>query len=186
VERIRIRYGGSVKGDGVLQLLAVSNKGGRAELMLQAWNVRDGRQVVTSKAISEFRFPVVAWSLPVLGKARADELQVISGPAPDGSFKWETIAIEKKALQVPPRPIPPISAPANEWAITVAGNGKVVVAVRTSTGKLQFLLLPGTAWLSVSDKVPPGRVDAYANYDRAWAEWLDPEFGFRRAALKME
>lgn len=185
-DRIRIRYAGSSKGDGVLQLLAVSNKGGREELMLQSWNVRDGRQEMPSKAISVFRFPVVAWFLPVWGKGRADELRVISGPAPSGSFECETIAIEKKGVQVPARPIPPTGGPANEWAITVSGNGKVVVAARTSAGKLQFLPLPGTGWQTAADNVGPGHVDAYANYDRAWAEWLDPEFGFRRLGLNIE
>jgi hypothetical protein len=186
LERVRIRYAGSAKGDGVLQLLGIANRDGRHQLLLQSWNVRDGRKVVSSSAIAEFQLPVVAWFLPVVGKGRSDQLQVISGPAQDGRFGCGTFALEKKTSQVPAQPIAPVGAPAEEWAVTIAGNGKVVVATRTTAGRLLSLAMPGAAWRTVADKVSAGHLDAYADYDHAWVEWSDPEFGFRRAAVNAE
>lgn len=186
LERLRIRYAGGSSGEGVLQLLAISNQQGRRQLRLQAWNVKDGREVVPIRDVAEIRLPFVAWSLPVAGKGRADRLELLTGPSPDGRFLHSSFVLEKNTVGVPEQSIPAIGEPSDEYAMTVAGNGKIFVVARTNAGRVVSLHLPGTGWTTVSDKVPPGHLDAYANYDRAWVEWLDPEFGFRRSRLDAE
>jgi hypothetical protein len=154
--------------------------------MLQAWNAVTGAEVVPSRVLSDFKLPVLAWYLPVSGKGRADRLHVVSGPAPDGRFACLTYVLEKNTVRAPAMPIPSPGEAAGEWSVTAAGNGKVVVATRTTGGRLLALTLPGAAWQTVADAVPAGHLDTYANYDRAWVEWLDSQFGFRRAAVRAE
>jgi hypothetical protein len=186
LERARIRYSGGSNGEGVLQLLTISNQQGRRQLRLQAWNVKDGREVVPLRDIAEIPLPVVAWSLPVVGKGRADRLELITGPTAEGGFVHSSFVLEKNTVRVPDQLIPAIGGPSDEYAMAVAGNGKIFVVARTAAGQVVALQLPGTGWTTVTDKVPAGHLDAYANYDRAWVEWLDPEFGFRRSRLSAE
>jgi hypothetical protein len=180
-ERARIRYAGGGKGEGVVQVLTVSNGNGQRRLLLQAWNAKDGRQVVASTTLAELRAPVAAWFLPVTGKGRGHQLRTIIGPNPDGTFSCETYVLEKNTAKVPAQKIPPLGEPATQFAVTALGNGNVVVAARTNSGHLMSLRLPGSSWRLVTDRVADGRIDLYSNYDRAWIEWLDQSLGFRRA-----
>ncbi len=182
-ERVLVRYAGGDRGEGAVQVVSLSGAGGRHSLFLQAWNVKDGREVLPSRLLSQLAFPLLAWYMPVAGKARPVRLQVVSGPAPDGRFASLAYQLEKNTVRIPTQPIPPPPGTVQQWAVTAAGNGMVIVAAH-SGGKILSLTLPGAAWRTLADNVSAESFfDVYANFDRARVQWLDPRFGFRYAGL---
>ncbi len=183
---LRIRYAGGPKGDGVLQLIAVSSRGGHEQLSMQAWTARDGREVTRHVVLAELEFPVVAWFLPVMGTSRADQLRLVLGPTAAGKFECQTFGLDRKGARGQVQPISSPGAPAREWAVTQAGNGKTVVATRTDSGALLMQVLPEGVWKNLANDVRPGYLSVYADFERAWAEWLDPAFGFRSVRLPTE
>lgn len=185
-ERALLRYAGGARADGVIQLTTVSGQGGRSRLSMQAWSVKDGRETLPHQVISDLFYPVLAWSIPATGKGRPVRLHVISGPSPDGRSACLAYQLEKNTVRIPAQPVPAPPEPVQQWALTVAGNGKVVVTARSSR-KVFAITLPNTAWQTLAgDTSAEGFFDVFANHDRAWAEWFDPRFGFRYAGLRAE
>lgn len=184
-ERTLIRYAGNGRGEGAVQLVWLSNEGGKRRLMLQSWHARNGGVALPAKALSELALPVLAWHMPSAGETREFRLLVVSGPVPDGRFACLGFQLEANTERVPTLRIPAPPSPAQQWSVTAAGDGTTVVAAHDA-GTIHSMTSANATWRTVAEHVSVGSFfDVYANYERAYVQWLDPAFGFRYARLSM-